>query len=95
MNTRDLAEKIRRRIFDQAEADGRVMHADSMDSVIAEVLDQAMRQQPAYAYSLLSGGPVDTLTIAPSPLVYIAYELGEGDKATNVAVARPYPDEWR
>lgn len=33
-----IARKVRDVIFDQAEQDGRVMHGESMDRVIAEVL---------------------------------------------------------
>lgn len=38
MTNAELAKKIREAIFDQAEQDGRVMHADSMDTIIEKIL---------------------------------------------------------
>lgn len=41
MDTKALAKKIREAIFDQAETDGRAMHADSVEAIIDDILAKA------------------------------------------------------
>ena len=47
MDRKAVARQIRDAIFDQAEADGRVMHGDKMDEIIEKVL--ALHDSPAPA----------------------------------------------
>lgn len=49
-----VAKRIRAAIFDKAEEEGRVMHADSVDSVIETILrDVAPTTQP-YGYGIVA-----------------------------------------
>lgn len=60
-----LARKIRDAIFDRAEADGRVMHGDSVVDVIKGVLAMEMAPQPpdqVYVWSLGNPGKTHDAT---------------------------------
>jgi len=68
MDRKAVAKQIREAIFDQAEADGRVMHGDAMDEVIEKVL--ALHDSPA---------PVRPSWLAPGSLHYVGMDLGGFD----------------
>lgn len=68
MDRKAVARQIRDAIFDQAEADGRVMHGDKMDEIIEKVL--ALHDSPA---------PVRPSWLAPGSLHYVGMDLGSLD----------------
>lgn len=63
MDHKALARKIREAIFDQAEQDGRVMHADAMDAVIEGILAKAAIP-PMYRAIVQNG---TTISMTPVP----------------------------
>ena len=64
MTNAEIAKKIRQAIFDQAEADGRVMHGDSMDAVIEKVL---AAERPAQSNPYGYGFHFDNNKFLPCP----------------------------
>ena len=77
MDRKAVAKQIREAIFDQAEADGRVMHGDAMDEVIEKVL--ALHDSPA---------PVRPSWLAPGSLHYVDMDLGSFDYYTGTWITR-------
>lgn len=64
MDHAEVAKRIVRKIFDQAEADGRVMHRDRMDKLVEDVLREAEPARSPYLYGLVApesrdGAPLD------------------------------------
>ena len=80
MDYAEIAKKIRVRIFEQASEDGRVMHSESMDRVIAEVLRAVMPIPQPHGYGAY--GYPTTMEDVATLLSGLDYGLcGRADKA--------------
>ena len=80
MDRKAVAKQIREAIFDQAEIDGRVMHASSMDEIIEKVL--ALHDSPAPVRpSWMTMGASDLKGLAPGSIhkVHVGMDYGSLD----------------